>query len=115
MDTRIWSDHEQLVFVLTSYFIILGFILGIALALCNVVKFSRSQKHGNCSYHPMMIFYLWIIQDFISNILWLIFSVRAADYPMPLIIFMPGTSKVLIGIEQIWLMVELIVELNIAK
>ena len=47
----------------------------------------------------MMQFYVWIIFDFASNIIWMIFNVRAAKYPTPLIVFMPATFKVLIGVE----------------
>ena len=31
---------------------------------------------------------------------------------MPMIIFLPATFKVIIGTEQIWLMVELVVQIN---
>ena len=57
----------------------------------------------------MFAFYFWIICDFISNMLWLVLAIRSNDNPMPLIIYFPATFKVLVGTEQIWLMVELIV------
>ena len=57
----------------------------------------------------MLGLYLWIIGDFIVNIVWLIYSVESAYKPMTFVVYMPATFKVLIGIEQIWLMIELIV------
>ena len=63
----------------------------------------------------MLGFYIWIILDLISNITWLIFSIRSVQYPMTFIVFMPATFKVLVGLEQIWLMIELIVQINVAK
>ena len=84
----------------------------------NLVKFILTEKSlsGNCKLtHPMLSFYTWSILDFIANIFWLIFAVQASNHVMPLVVYLPATFKVLIGIEQIWLMIELVVQINRAR
>ena len=63
----------------------------------------------------MMSIYIWIILDFVCNIFWLIFAVKAAENVMPMVVYLPATLKVIIGIEQIWLMIELNVQINRAS
>ena len=60
----------------------------------------------------MLAIYVWIIFDFTSNIFWRFVAVKTYEDPMPLAAYMPATCKVLIGTEQIWLMVELIVQID---
>ena len=55
----------------------------------------------------MFAFYFWIMLDFLTNIIWLILAVKS-DL-LPLVFYLPATFKVLVGTEQIWLMLELIV------
>ena len=57
----------------------------------------------------MFPFYLWIMLDFLANILWLVLAVESNYNAIPLVIYLPATFKVLVGTEQIWLMLELIV------
>ena len=57
----------------------------------------------------MFPFYLWIMLDFLTNIIWLVLAVESNYNPIPLAIYLPATFKVLVGTEQIWLMLELIV------
>ena len=64
--------------------------------------------------HPLLFFYVWIILDLIMNIIWLLFFVQVADDNVDnsLVIFMPATFRIVLGIEQIWLLVELIERIN---
>ena len=74
----------------------------------NLLLFNRSQAKGRrtCrTCHPMTSFYVWILFDFLANMVWLIWQVPSAEIPLVLVVFMPATFKVLIGIEQIWLMI----------
>ena len=57
----------------------------------------------------MFAFYFWIMLDYLTNIIWLILSVKIYPDSMPLVYYLPPTFKVLVGTEQIWLMLELIV------
>ena len=101
-----------------TYINIATFIVGIVLAIMNWAKFILTEKSlsGNCKLiHPMMSFYTWSILDFIANIIWLIYAVEASNNVMPLVVYLPATFKVLIGIEQTWLMIELVVQINRAR
>ena len=97
-------------------------MVGIGLAVSNLSRFLLSEKRhsGNkCQYyHPMLSFYVWIVLDFLANIIWLILSVTISAHfynpMMKLIDNLPATFKVLIGIEQIWLMIELIMQISMA-
>lgn len=60
----------------------------------------------------MFSFYIWIILNFVANLVWLFLSVAAAEEQLVFIVFMPATFKVLFGFEQIWLMLELIASVN---
>ena len=60
----------------------------------------------------MLFFYIWIMLDFIANFTWLVLSIQAASEQLVFVVYAPATFKVLIGIEQIWLMVELIAQID---
>ena len=119
-ETEHWSQAQNLTFAITSYLIILAFGIGIVLAISNLTNFiitdKRQRTEGSkCRiFHPMLSFYLWIVLDFLANMLRVTFTVRSSEYPMLQISYLPCTFKCLIGIEQIWLMVELIVQINLA-
>lgn len=95
------------------------FVAGLCLACHNLVLFmmSDTQTKKCKKLHPMFIFYLWIILDFVFNIVWLIYVVKASSFQesnqMVYILFLPATFKILIGIEQIWLMIELIAHIDL--
>ena len=83
-DTMDWSDTQLWTFVVCTYLILLAFGLGMLLALQNLNEFvlsqrstQRNKKVASCR-HPMLTFYVWIVLDFASNIVYLIFNVRAA-------------------------------------
>lgn len=90
-------------------------MVGLVLAVMNWAKFvlTEKQMNGKCKFlHPMVSFYSWIVLDFISNIIWLVFAVEAGEFVMPMVVFLPATFKIIIGVEQIWLMIELVVQIN---
>lgn len=62
----------------------------------------------------MLIYYLWIMLDLLSNIVWLLMNVKNDVTAEPMITFLPATFKILLGMEQIWLMVELIAQTYMA-
>ena len=119
-ETEHWTQAENLSYVITSYLIILAFGIGIILAISNLVNFILTEKRqrtdvSKCRiFHPMLSFYLWIVLDFLANMVRVTFTVRNSDYPMIQIAYLPCTFKILIGIEQIWLMIELIAQINLA-
>ena len=74
------------------------FTIATLLAISNIFHFIRASR--SCP-HPLLYFYTWIILDMISNIVWLIYNVEAAweDYELPLVLFLPATIRVMLGIE----------------
>lgn len=64
--------------------------------------------------HTLLFFYVWIVLDLLANIVWLIMNVKAQDddHAYPLIMFMPAAARAVLGIEQIWLLIELIARIN---
>ena len=57
----------------------------------------------------MFAFYLWIMLDYLTCIIWLVLAIETNYSPIPLVTYLPATFKILVGTEQIWLMLELIV------
>ena len=115
-DTSDWSQLQTLSYGILTYVIIFMFIVALLVAKMNIIAFSKSAKKMSdheCP-HPLLFFYVWIILDLMANIVWLIFNVKASDqeYAYPLVMFMPATFHAGLGIEQIWLMIELIARIN---
>ena len=119
VDTQDWTQGQIVSFAVSTYLVTGIFFAGLCLACHNLVLFvtSDTQTKKCKKLHPMFIFYVWIILDFVFNIVWLIWYVQASSNqdsnPMVFIFFLPATFKVLIGIEQIWLMIELIAHINL--
>ena len=85
--------------------LILAFFFGIVLAVNNLIKFMLADRKNfdkvcHCKFiHPMLSFYVWIVLDFMANIMYLILSVSTVTRPVRLVQFLPATFRVLIGIE----------------
>ena len=77
-DTEDWTDAQIWSFAISTYLIIGAFMGGLVLACRNLMLFvgsdTKTQK-CKCLLHPMFSFYAWIIFDFLSNIIWLIWTV----------------------------------------
>ena len=113
-DTEDWTSTQIWVFAFSTYFVSTCFFLGMVLALINITRFIMHERKKSKWGHPLMTFYIWIVLDFLSNLVWEIMVVKISYYSRPLLVFLPATFKVLLGIEQIWLMFELIIQINIA-
>ena len=88
------------------------------LAVLNLLQFVRSESSSwfGCNFrHPMALFYVWILFDLAANVIWEIYQVKQTLEIHALIVYMPATFKVLIGVEQIWLMIELVFQINKAS
>ena len=75
-------------------------------------KDKKGRKGSSCDKtlrHPMFAFYMWLMLDLLTNILWLLLSIKMREDPMPLVMYLPATFKILVGTEQIWHMLELII------
>ena len=88
------------------------------LAFLNLLQFVKSESSSwlGCNFrHPMTLFYVWILFDLAANVIWEICQVKQTLEVTALIVYMPATFKVLIGVEQIWLMIELVFQINKAS
>ena len=103
--TNSWTEKQIDVFAITTYLLTLAFCVGIILAINNLIKFMLTDRKNfvklcKCQFfHPMLSFYIWIILDFVANIIYLILSVNSVLTPVRLVQFLPATFRVLIGIE----------------
>ena len=97
-DTK-WTKAQSISFVILTYAIALAFCAGLCLAIRNLRQFILGYRSNSRCGHPMLFFYLWIVLDFIANIVWAIMAVGANHLQIVFLFFLPGTFKVLIGIE----------------
>ena len=76
-ETKDWTDAQIMSFAICTYLVAGAFIVGLVLACHNLMLFviSDNQTKTCKVLHPMLIFYVWIILDFLINIIWLIWSV----------------------------------------
>ena len=98
-------------FVVFSYSIIALYGLAIVLTVRNFYEFVVTKQKFSLS-HPLLIFYVLVFLCFSTDIVYSIVIVTLYTEWRPFVIFMPPTFKVLAGIEQIWMMVELILHIN---
>ena len=115
-DEKEWESWQYITVVISSYLTILTCVVEIIIAANNLMNF-MCPKHSSRKLfcHPMLGLYIWMILDLIANILWYIFQARMHQFPIPLIQYSPATLKIIIGIEQIWLLIELTETVNQAN
>ena len=71
--------------------LILAFFAGIVLAINNLIKFMFTERKNfvrvcKCQlFHPMLSFYIWIVLDFLANIIYLVLSVNSVLTPVRLV------------------------------
>jgi len=113
-DTENWSSLQIYSFAICTYLILFIFMIAIFISLDNLGKFMKSSE---ARPHPLFFFYIWIFLDLGSNAVWLLYNVKVADNDsdLMLVLFLPATFRAMLGIEQIWLMIELIVRMNLSK
>ena len=72
---------------------------------------------GNKEYtlnHPLLVFYILILLSMSTDILYSIFAVELATRYSPFLSYLPMTWKALIGVDQLWMMVEFIVHIKLS-
>jgi len=113
--TENWTPVQIWSFAVCTYLMIIIFFLTWLLAVKNLNQFIvQSAKTRKTKCHPMFIYYLWIMLDLLSNIVWLLMNIRSENTAQPMITYLPAAFKILLGIEQIWLMIELIAQTYMA-
>ena len=115
-ETEYWSDKQAVWYVVCSYLIILAYTGVLILAIMNFCQFilattQTTNAVGNkqCTLnHPLMVFYILVFFCMTTDILYTIFAVEMVDSYSPFLDYMPMTWKALIGIDQLWMMIEFI-------
>ena len=70
---------------------------------------------GNKEYvwnHPLLVFYTLVFLSSITDVLYSIFAVGITQRYAPFLAYLPLTWKALIGLDQLWMMIEFIVHLR---
>ena len=86
---------------------IIAILIGLLiLAMSNFVR--HIVKRGNVAMHPLMRFYLFIFLLLLSSGIFTFFlcAIDSLTY-FPIIVNLPPTFKILLGTEQVWMMLEL--------
>ena len=106
-DTENWTSVQIWSFAICTYLIITLFFITMLIATCNFITFViRGDK---CQIaHPLFGFYVFVILCLITNIVYSIYLVRQYDEWLLEVLSLPAIFKVLSGIEQMWMMLELI-------
>jgi len=111
-DTKKWTDSEIRSFAIWTYLLIALFLIATGIALHNFVKLvARGDECGLTS--PLFVFYILTLLALISNIVYGILIVRNFDTWMPFVDQSVPTFRILSGVEQIWMMIELTLQVNV--
>lgn len=84
-------------------------VLGIAVH--NFVKFVIREDKCQVA-HPLFVFYILIFLTLISDVIYSLLIVPIYVSYMPFVLYMGPTFKLLSGLEQIWMMIELSMHLT---
>ena len=109
--TAEWTHDQIAAFVFLTYTIIFGFAALIVLAVMNMWHFVV--VNGKCKVsHPLFVFYILAILSLLSAIGYTIMFVEMYCVNWPFILLSPICFKCMLGIEQVWMMVALIIRIN---
>ena len=109
--TAEWTHDQIAAFVFLTYTIIFGFAALIVLAVMNMWHFVV--VNGKCKVsHPLFVFYILAILSLLSAIGYTIMFVELYCVNWPFILLSPICFKCMLGIEQVWMMVALIIRIN---
>ena len=124
-DTQDWTDGKISAYSLCTFIVLLMFLLTFALAFSNFYKFVLAKtefypvdENSSCDKtcnikHPLMLFYILVFSCITFDIISCIMAVKIKTDYYPFLKFMPPTLKALIGIDQIWVMVEFIFQFKL--
>ena len=118
-DTEDWSPIQVKSFIACSYLILCAYLTVLILAMTNFFQFiitkAKSQSGHTPSQvynHPLMVFYILVALCMITDMLFSVFIVEMELSYSPFLTYMPPTWKVLIGLDQIWMIIEFIFHLK---
>ena len=111
-DTIDWTSAQKHAWIWCAYLIITSLILTAVITILNLLQFICEGKCNRWYYtikHPLIVFYILTIALLIYDIFGVLFFLEVPIVGNWMIFFMdmPPILKALIGVEQIWMMVEL--------
>ena len=118
-DTEDWSESQVQTFIVCTYLILTAYFTVLLLAASNFFQFifaqaKSSSGHGNqniCN-HPLLVFYILVALCLVADLIYSIFIISMETCYAPFLSYIPPTLKFLIGVEQIWMIIEFIFHLN---
>ena len=118
-DTEDWSTVQINSFIACTYLILGAYLAVLILAVANFFQFiitkAKSQSGHTPSQvynHPLMVFYILVALCILFDMLYSFYIVSIETQYSPFLPLMPPTLKVLIGIDQIWMVIEFIFHLK---
>ena len=118
-DTEDWSTVQMDSFIACTYLILGAYLAVLILAVANFFQFiitkAKSQSGHTFSQilnHPLMVFYILVVLCMLFDMLYSFYIVSIETQYSPFLTLMPPTWKVLIGMDQIWMVIEFIFHLK---
>ena len=111
-ETKDWTDAQIMSFAICTYLVVALYLAAIGIAVHNFVKFVL--RGGKCSLtRPLLVFYILVFLALIVDIVYSFMIVQVYVHWMPFVLYMGPTFKLLSGVEQIWMMIELTLHINV--
>ena len=121
-DTSQWSKSEITSFAVTSYLVLIVYMASFALLIANLSQYivkcrgkQRSQDDSNkhCEVkQPLLVFYLLAAFSLFTDMYFTVFIALMEAHYAPFLRYLPPTWKLLLGIEQVWLLFEFCYQLR---
>ena len=105
--TENWTPEQIWSFAVCTYLMITLFLVTMVIAIRNFVTFVYHGEKCQLS-HPLLGFYICVMLCLISNVVYCIYLVRQYEEWLLEVLSLPAIFKVLSGVEQMWMMLELI-------
>ena len=122
IDTSQWSQSEITTFAVISYLVLAVYIASFALLVANLSQYiverrrkalSQDGSNRHCEVkQPLLVFYLLAAFSLFTDMYFTVFIALMEAHYAPFLRYLPPTWKVLLGIEQVWLLFEFCYQLR---
>lgn len=119
-ETEQWSETQIITFAVTSYLTIAASIAILTLEVHNFVRYIVSCPRDEVTkalicqaQQPLLVFYLLVACSLCTDIFFSVMIVQMENTYAPFLSYLPPMWKVLIGLDQVWLLFEFIVNMRL--
>ena len=99
-------------FTVCTYTIVALYCTTIGIAVDNFVTFIV--KGGKCqASHPLFGFYILMMLTMMTDAIYSLLITKIYDTLIIVVLVLPATFKFLAGVEQVWILIELVLNLKI--